>query len=275
MTPARRHVLATLVVACSLSPRGAALAADDYPKQPVKLIVAAAAGGPDRRAGRHRRANPDRQARSTVRGRKSARRRRRPRRAVVASAPPDGYTLLVGNTSTLAVIPAVFTSAGYDPVKDFMPIVRITEGFQILVVLPDSRWKRSRSSSTTARPIPERSTTRHTGAGGLPHLAGELFMLRSGAKLTGVSYRSGGEANTGVLSKAVDATFENIAIVRQLIARGQVSRARRAEQDPHVAAAGIVDHGGGRRCRCDANTFFGWWRRPAHPPASSRSSAMP
>ena len=59
----------------------------------------------------------------------------------VATSPPDGYTLLTGNTCTLAVIPAVSANAGYDPVKDFVPIMRITEGFQILVVLPDSPWK--------------------------------------------------------------------------------------------------------------------------------------
>ena len=53
---------------------------------------------------------------------------------VVATAAPDGYTLLVGNTSVLAVIPAVSASAGYDPVKNFVPIVRMTESFQILVV---------------------------------------------------------------------------------------------------------------------------------------------
>jgi tripartite-type tricarboxylate transporter receptor subunit TctC len=53
----------------------------------------------------------------------------------------------------------------------------------------------------------------HTGPGGLAHLACELFMLRRGAKLTGVSYRSGGESVTAVLSKAVDVTLENVAIL--------------------------------------------------------------
>ena len=62
----------------------------------------------------------------------------------------------------------------------------------------------------------------HTGAGGLPHLAGELFILRSGAKMTGVSYRSGGESVTAVLSQAVHLTFENIAILASQIREGKL-----------------------------------------------------
>src|SRR6202011_1024415 len=60
---------------------------------------------------------------------------------VVAAASAHGYTLFVGNTSTLSVIPAVSASAGYDPVKDFVPIVKLTEGFLVLVILPSSPWK--------------------------------------------------------------------------------------------------------------------------------------
>src|SRR5262249_18717590 len=59
----------------------------------------------------------------------------------VAGAPGDGYTLMVGNTSTLAVIPAVSANPGYDPINDFAPIAKVTEGFQIVVVHPSSPWK--------------------------------------------------------------------------------------------------------------------------------------
>src|SRR6185436_20998487 len=54
-----------------------------------------------------------------------------------AAADPDGYTLFFGNTSTLAVIPAVSKNAGYDPVKDFAPVASISESYMILVVHPD------------------------------------------------------------------------------------------------------------------------------------------
>ncbi len=257
------HVLAIAVL---LATAGVAIAADDYPNKPVKLIVAAAAGGPTdvpaRIAAQILSAKLGQpfvvENRPGAGGALGAR--------VVAGSPADGYTLLVGNTSTMAVIPAVSASAGYDPVKDFIPIVRITEGFQILVVHPDSRWKTVKEFVDDSKANPGKINYGHTGAGGLPHLAGEIFMLRSGAKLTGVSYRSGGESVTGVLGKAIDATFENIAILRQIIADGKVralgaqnkSRTPLLPNMPTMAEAGVAD--------AEANTFFGL-AAPAGTPA--------
>ena len=173
----------------------------------------------------------------------------------------------------MAVIPAVSASAGYDPVKDFVPIVRITEGFQILVVHPDSPWKTVKEFVDDSKANPGKINYGHTGAGGLPHLAGELFMLRSGAKLTGVSYRSGGESSTAVLGKTIQATFENIAILRTLISEGKVralalqnkTRTPLLPDVPTMAEAGVPD--------CEANTFFGLAAPAGTPPTSSRSSA--
>ncbi len=258
MQHTRRHVLTAAgasLLASGLA--GRAFAADDYPNKPIKLIVASAAGGPTdlpaRIASQIILAKLGQPAvvenRPGAGGAIGAR--------AVATAAPDGYTLLMGNTSTLAVIPAVSMSAGYDPVKDFLPVIRITEGFQILVVHPDAPWKTVKDFVEDSKANPNKINYAHTGAGGLPHLAGELFMLRSGAKLTGVSYRSGGELVTAVLSKAIHATFENIAILRTLIKDGKV-RALAAQNKtrtpllpdlPTMAEAGVPD--------CEANTFFG------------------
>src|SRR5262245_46893613 len=114
--------------------------AQNYPNKPIKLIVAAAAGGPTdvpaRLASQILSARLGQpvvvENRPGAGGALGAR--------VVATSAPDGYTLLVGNTSTMAAIPAVSASAGYDPVKDFTPIIRVTEGFQILVAAPSSPW---------------------------------------------------------------------------------------------------------------------------------------
>lgn len=258
MTHTRRTVLKLswggLLASAQAAPM---MAADGYPNRPIKIIVPAAAGGPTdvpaRIASEILNARFGQavvvEHRAGAGGAIGAR--------DVANAVPDGYTLLAGNTSTLAVIPAVSKSAGYDPTKSFLPIVRITEGFQILVVNPASPWKSLKDFIDFAKANPGKINYAHTGAGGLPHLAGELFMLRTGTKLTGVSYRSGGESATAVLGKAVDATFENIAILRALIQSGKLrglaaqnrTRTPLLPVLPTMAEEGVPN--------CEANTFFG------------------
>jgi tripartite-type tricarboxylate transporter receptor subunit TctC len=84
----------------------------------------------------------------------------------------------------------------------------------------------------------------------LPHLTGELFIARSGGKLTGVPYRSGGEAVTAVLSEAVDLTFESITILLPLIRDGKVralaitsaKRTPLAPDLPTMMEAGVPDY---------------------------------
>jgi tripartite-type tricarboxylate transporter receptor subunit TctC len=228
-----------------------------YPDKPIKIIVPSAAGGPtDLPARLASQILPPKLGQPVVIENRPGAGGAIGARAV-ASAPADGYTLMVGNTSTLAVIPAVSSSAGYDPVKDFTPIAKVTEGFQILVVHPSSPWKSVKELVDYSKANPGKLNYAHTGAGGLPHLAGELFMLKSGARMTGISYRSGGESNTAVLSKAVDLTLENIAILGALIREGKLRALAVANKTrtpllpdvPTMAEAGVSD--------AEANTFFG------------------
>src|SRR5215510_4428137 len=221
-TLAARLIAASVTCGAALAAAVAPTAAQNFPDKPIRIIVAAAAGGPSDFPARlaAQILSPKLGQPVIVENRAGAGGAIGARE--VAKAKPDGYTLLLGNTSTMAVIPAVSKTAGYDPVKDFTPIGKVTEGFQMLVVHPSSPWKTLKEFVDYAKANPGKINYGHTGGGGLPHLAGEVFMLRSGTKLTGVSYRSGGESTTGVLSKAIQATFENIAILRQLIADGKV-----------------------------------------------------
>jgi tripartite-type tricarboxylate transporter receptor subunit TctC len=268
MRQTRRQLLATAGGALLSSAfAGLTRAADDYPNKPIKLILPAAAGGPTdvpaRLASQILGARLGQpvvvENRPGAGGALGAR--------VVAGAAPDGYTLLMGNTSVLSVIPAVSASAGYDPVKNFVPIIRMTESFQILVVHADSPWQTLKELVDDSKANPGKINYGHTGAGGLPHLVGELFMLRSGARMTGVPYRSGGESVTAVLAKSIHTTLEGIAIVRNLVLEGKLralagqNRTRSAllPDLPTMAEAGVPN--------CEANTFYGL-AAPAGTPAS-------
>jgi tripartite-type tricarboxylate transporter receptor subunit TctC len=101
-----------------------------------------------------------------------------------------------------------------------------------------------------AKAHPAKLNYGHTGAGGLPHLTGELFMARSGAKLTGVPFRSGGEAVTAVLSGTVEMTFESVTILLPLIREGKLralavtsgQRTQLAPDLPTMMEAGVPNY---------------------------------
>ena len=256
-----------IVIVCFGSMTSQPAWAQGYPEKPIKIVVAAAPGGPTDVPARlaAQILTPKLGQPVVVENRAGAGGAIGARE--VARAAPDGYTLLMGNTSTLAVIPAVSTNAGYDPINNFAPIIKITEGFQILVVHPSSPWKTVKQLIDDTKRNPGMINYAHTGAGGLPHLAGELFMLRTGAKMTGVSYRSGGESVTAVLSQAVHLTFENVAILVSQIREGRVralaaqnaTRTKLLSDLPTMAEVDVAN--------AEANTFFGLVA-PAGTPAS-------
>jgi tripartite-type tricarboxylate transporter receptor subunit TctC len=144
----------------------------------------------------------------------------------------------------------VSASAGYHPVTNFAPVAKVSESYQILVVHPSRPWRTVKDLVADSKAHPGKLNYGHTGAGGLPHLTGELFMARSGARLTGVPFRSGGEAVTAVLSGTVEMTFESVTILLPLIRDGKVralavtsgKRTPLAPDLPTMMEAGVPDY---------------------------------
>jgi tripartite-type tricarboxylate transporter receptor subunit TctC len=214
---------ALAMVAASAAPG----AAQEFPSRPIHLIVPAAPGGPT-----------DLPARLVA------------QILPALGQPADGYTLLIGNTSVLAVIPAVSASAGYDPATNFAPVVKLSESYQILVVPASSPFHSVGDVVAYAKQHPGKLNVAHTGAGGLPHLTVELFKARAGIDLVGVPYKSGGESVTAVLAGQVDMTIEGITILLPLIRDGKLrplavtSRERTplAPDLPTMIEAGVPDY---------------------------------
>jgi tripartite-type tricarboxylate transporter receptor subunit TctC len=224
--------------------------AQTYPDKPIKIIVPSAPGGPtDVPARLASQILQPKWGQPVVVENRPGAGGAIGARAVVA-APPDGYTLLAGNTSVLAVLPSVSANAGYDPTKNLAAVAKVSESYQILVVHPSRPWKTVKELVDFSKANPTALNYAHTGNGGLPHLTGELFAPRSGAKLTGVPYRSGGEAVTAVLSEAVHLTFESITILLPLIRDGKVralaitsgQRTPLAPDLPTMVEAGVPDY---------------------------------
>jgi tripartite-type tricarboxylate transporter receptor subunit TctC len=244
-TAAAFRILALLAAGVAWTPAGA----QDFPVRPVHLIVPAAPGGPTDLPARlvaqilpalgQPAVVEDRPGGGGAIGARS-----------VAAATPDGYTLLVANTSVLAVIPAVSASAGYNPAKSFAPVLKLTESYQILVVPPSSPFHTVRDVVAFAKQHPGKLNVAHTGAGGLPHLTVELFKARAGIDVVGVPYKSGGESVTAVLGGQVDMTIEGITILLPLIRDGKLralavtsrERTQLAPDLPTMIEAGVADY---------------------------------
>jgi len=238
-------LLVTLTTAVGAAPAHA----QTFPDRPIRLIVPAGPGGPtDLPARLVSQILPKLGQPAVVENRAGAG-GAIGARAVVGAA-PDGYTLLIGNTSVLAVFPAVSASAGYDPASSFAPVAKVSESYQILVVPASSAFTSVRELVAYAKGNPGKLNIAHTGAGGLPHLTTELFKSLAGIDLVGVPYKSGGESVTAVLAGQVDMTFEGITILLPLIREGRLralavtSRARTALAPdlPTMIEAGVPDY---------------------------------
>ena len=221
----RRRAIAPAITAAALAFLAGASAgtasAQSYPERPIRLIVPSAPGGPtDIPARLLSQILPKLGQPVVIDNRPGAGGAIGAR--VVATAAPDGYTLLVGNTSVLAVIPAVSASAGYDPTKQFSAVAKFSESYQILVVQPSFAVKTVGELIAYAKANPGKLNYAHTGAGGLPHLTGELFKSMAGVDIVGVPYKSGGDSITGLLGAQVHMTFEGITVLLPLIQEGRL-----------------------------------------------------
>jgi tripartite-type tricarboxylate transporter receptor subunit TctC len=169
---------------------------------------------------------------------------------VVAAAPPDGYTLMLGNTATLANIPAVSKSAGYDPLRSFTPVAKLTNSFQLLVVTPTFPAKSVAELIAYAKAHPGKLNYAAVGAGNLTHLSGELLKVRAGIDFATVHYKSGAEAMTAVMGAQVEFAIDNVTVVRPLLqdnrlrALAVTSRARQPDFPdlPTMIEAGVPDY---------------------------------
>jgi tripartite-type tricarboxylate transporter receptor subunit TctC len=166
---------------------------------------------------------------------------------VLAAAEPDGYTLFYGNTSTLAVIPAVSKNPGYDPVKNFAPIASVSDSYMILVVHPSAQAKTVAEFVAYAKANPGKLNFGHAGAGNVTHLTGEMFRSLAKIEFVGVPHRGGAESITSLLGQQVDFVFESPVVLLPLIREGKLralgvtSAARRPElaDVPTMGEAGV------------------------------------
>ena len=169
---------------------------------------------------------------------------------VVAAAEPDGHTLLIGNTATLANIPAFSKNVGYDAIKSFTAVGKITDSFQVMVVRQDFPAQTVAEFVAYAKANPGKLNFSSSGAGNLTHLSGELLNLKTGVGIVHVPYKSTAESVTAILADQVQMTFSSISIVlphlqQKTIKALAVTGPKRAPELPDVPTmveGGVPDY---------------------------------
>ena len=245
----------TLAAVALMTLAGSALA-DGYPSKPVKLIVPFPPGG-----------GTDLLARNVTNYLSTANKwtvvvDNRPGAGgnigvdAAAKSAPDGYTLVMGQTSNLSISPSLYAKLNYDPVKDLEPVALVGSGPIAIVVRSDSPYKTLADLVNAAKAKPGSVTMATSGNGTVAHLTGVRLMTATGAKFEHIPYKGASGAVPDLLGGNVDFFMSSVPTVSGQIASGKiralaVTSAKRSAILPNVPTVGETVKG------FEANTWFG------------------
>jgi tripartite-type tricarboxylate transporter receptor subunit TctC len=197
-------------------------AAQDYPSRPIALIVPYAAGGGNdlmaRTAAEKMSKSLGQQIVIENRGGAGGSIATRQ----VAKAEPDGYTLGLGGTGTLAIDPTLYPNAGYDPRKDFAPIGLIATSGLVICVHPSLPAESIPELIALAKREPGKLNYASAGTGSGIHLGTEYFATMAGIKLTHIPYKGSSPALTDLVGGHVAIYFSSLPPAVGLIKEGKV-----------------------------------------------------
>ena len=140
----------------------------------------------------------------------------------MSRAKPDGYTLVMSQTSVMAVNPRLYKNVGFDPVKDFTPISQITSAPLVLVARTESPYKTLADYLDAARKQPGIVTYATPGNGTMSHLMGALVSKKAGVNLVHVPYRGAAPAITDLMGGTVDMLITSPASAEPMVTAGKL-----------------------------------------------------
>jgi len=195
--------LATLLCALPRAAFAAEAAAPPYPDRPVRLIVPFPPGGGADSLARLMMPRVAQLLGQTILIDNKAGAGGNIGAEYAARATPDGYTLLYGTNGTHAINAQLYRKLGFDPVKDFTPVSRLTEIAAMLIVNPQLPVHSTAELIAYARAHPNKLNFASAGNGTTSHLAGELFKTQAGIDVVHVPYRGGALAMTDLIGGQV------------------------------------------------------------------------
>ena len=240
--------------------------ADDYPARPIRLIVPfTPAGGTDNLArfvaqkmGENNKWTVVVENKPGAGGNIGV--------DAAAKSKPDGYTLVMGQTSNLAINPTLYKKLPYDPVKDLAPVALVGEAPVAIVVRSESKFKTLADLVAAAKAKPGSVTMATPGNGTVAHLSGVRLMNITGAKFEHIPYKGAAAAMPDLLGGSVDFYMSSVPTVQGQVASGRlralaVTTLKRSPVLPDVPTVAETYKG------FEAVTWFGILAPAATPPA--------
>jgi tripartite-type tricarboxylate transporter receptor subunit TctC len=175
----------------------------------------------------------------------------------VAKAPADGYTIVLGQTSNLAINPSLYAKMPYDSQKDLAPIVLVANAPLVMVTSATSSYKTLADAVNAAKAKPGAINFASPGNGTVANLTSELFQKAAGIKTQHVPYKGAAMALTDVISGTVDLYMSSVPTLLGQIKQGKlralaVTSAKRVDDLPNVPTINESGYQG-----FDAVTWFG------------------
>jgi len=141
---------------------------------------------------------------------------------MVAKAAPDGYTILLGAASVLAINQSLYTHMPYDPATAFAHITQMSSNANVLVVTPLLPAKSVKELIAYAKSNPGKLTFASSGAGGSIHLSGELFKSMAGLDMEHIAYKSSPLAHIDIISGQVHLMFDGMPTALPQVKAGRL-----------------------------------------------------
>jgi tripartite-type tricarboxylate transporter receptor subunit TctC len=216
--PVERRII--LALAFALVVGGAA--AQDYPSRPITLVVPYAAGGGNDVMARivAEKMSKSLGQQIVIENKGGAGGSIATRQ--IARAAPDGYTLGLGGTGTLAINPTLYPNVGYDPRRDFAPVGLIATSALVVLVNNTIPAKTIPELIALAKSEPGRLNYASAGVGSGIHLGAELFATMAGIKLTHIPYKGSSPALADLIGGHVAIYFSSLPPAIGLIKDGRV-----------------------------------------------------
>lgn len=156
-----------------------------------------------------------------------------------AKSAPDGYTLVLGQTSNLAINPTLYPKLPYNPEKDLTPIVAVASAPLALVVAADSPYKTVADVVAAAKAKPGTLNYASSGSGTVAHLATELLQKTAGVKFTHVPYKGAAQGSTDLIGGQIQMYMSSVPTLIGYVKNGKmrilaVTSAKRTADLPAV-----------------------------------------